>query len=66
MGNYFCGNSSAGGWVGYNDPRGNNKTQGLSPALPVGFTYDETKYPFLETLADPAGAVFHVWRDQGW
>ena len=22
MGNYFCGNASAGGWVGFNDPRG--------------------------------------------
>ena len=22
MGNYFCGNSSAGGWVGFDDPRG--------------------------------------------
>ena len=36
MGNYFCGNSSAGGWVGFNDPRGNpgdpgyNGSQGTS------------------------------------
>ena len=34
MGNYFCGNASAGGWVGYNDPRGQNHTQGLSAQLP--------------------------------
>lgn len=40
MGNYFCGNASAGGWVGFNDPRGNpgdpnyNGSQGLSAQLP--------------------------------
>ena len=28
MGNYFCGNSSAGGWVGYMDPRMDNHSQG--------------------------------------
>lgn len=46
MGNYFCGNSSAGGWVGFNDPRGNpgdpgyNGSQGLSAQLPFGFDFD--------------------------
>ena len=66
MGNYFCGNSSAGGWVGFDDPRGQNRAQGLSPAMPVGFDYDPEAYPFLKTMQDPAGAVMHVWRDQGW
>ena len=66
MGNYFCGNSSAGGWVGFDDPRGQNHEQGLSPALPVGFTYNDTDYPFLKTMKNPKGAVMHVWRDQGW
>ena len=30
MGNYFCGNSSAGGWIGYNDPRGMPGLSGIS------------------------------------
>ena len=70
MGNYFCGNSSAGGWVGYDDPRGDNKTQGLSAQLPQGFDFDPTDDnkagPFLASMNNPAGAVMHVWRDQGW
>ena len=70
MGNYFCGNSSAGGWVGYDDPRGDDKTQGLSAQLPFGFDFDPTDEmsagPFLASMKDPAGAIFHVWRDQGW
>lgn len=60
MGNYFCGNSSAGGWVGYDDPRGPNKTQGLSPALPVGFDYDPAKYPFLAGVKDPKVYRLHM------
>ena len=68
MGNYFCGNSSAGGWVGYDDPRGANKTQGLSAQLPTGFDFDPTDTlrggPFLASMKDPAGAIFHAWRDQ--
>ena len=44
MGNYFCGNSSAGGWVGFNDPNHSgphpNKSIGLSAQLPYGFDYD--------------------------
>ena len=66
MGNYFCGNSSAGGWVGYDDPRQGNRSQGLSPALPVGFDYDPTNAPILQTLKNPEGAVVHVWRAEGW
>jgi hypothetical protein len=70
MGNYFCGNSSAGGWVGHDDPRGDNKSQGLSAQLPWGFDFDPSDEsnagPFLASLKDPAGAIFHVWRDQGW
>ena len=66
MGNYFCGNSSAGGWVGYDDPRQGNRAQGLSPALPVGFTYDPAKFPQMAGWKDPSGAVMHVWRAQGW
>eukprot|EP00039_Didymoeca_costata_P013183 m.196382 g.196382 ORF g.196382 m.196382 type:complete len:799 (+) comp15699_c0_seq3:667-3063(+) len=65
MGSYFCGNSSAGGWVGYDDPR-TNSSQGLSPALPVGFDYDGTQYPKLAGMTDPSGAILHVWRAQGW
>lgn len=66
MGNYFCGNSSAGGWVGYDDPRQQNTAQGLSPALPVGFDYDPETHPELAKWADPAGGIMHVWRAQGW
>jgi len=66
MGDYYCGNASAGGWVGYDDPRGSNRSQGLSPALPVGFDYDAKKYPLLSTIKNAAGAVLHVWRAQGW
>ena len=68
MGNYFCGNSSAGGWVGYDDPRQGNSAQGLSPALPVGFDYDpeDAAYAPIEDWADPAGGIMHVWRAQGW
>eukprot|EP00928_Gymnodinium_smaydae_P025336 TRINITY_DN20214_c0_g1_i1.p1 TRINITY_DN20214_c0_g1~~TRINITY_DN20214_c0_g1_i1.p1 ORF type:complete len:1042 (+),score=101.64 TRINITY_DN20214_c0_g1_i1:41-3127(+) len=66
MGSYFCGNSSAGGWVGFNDPRQENHTQGLSPALPVGFDYDVSKHPEIATWKNVAGAVLHVWRAQGW
>ena len=74
MGNYFCGNSSAGGWVGYNDPRGQNHVQGLSAQLPYGFDYDKVSpngrpqdaYDFLSSMKDPKGAIMHVWRDQGW
>lgn len=63
MGDYFCGNSSAGGWVGYDDPRQGNLSQGLSPALPVAMDYDDE---FIAGFADPAGAIVHVWRAQGW
>ena len=66
VGNYFCGNSSAGGWVGFDDPRQQNTAQGLSPALPVGFDYDPEVHPELATWADPAGGIMHVWRAQGW
>ena len=72
MGNYFCGNASAGGWVGFNDPRGMpgdanyDGTQGLSPALPVGFDYNTSKYPILASIKEISGAIFHVWRAQGW
>ena len=87
MGNYFCGNASAGGWVGFNDPRGMpglsgetgqldnssqityakyNGSQGLSAQLPWGFDYDSEQHPILDTIASPAGAILHVWRDQGW
>ena len=67
---YFCGNSSAGGWVGFNDPRGQNKSQGLSAQLPYGFDYDPTDErnagPFLASLKNPAGGIMHAHRDQGW
>ena len=43
MGDYFCGNSSAGGWVGYDDPRGADAAAGLSPALPTGFDFDAAR-----------------------
>eukprot|EP01043_Picozoa_sp_COSAG02_P029584 COSAG02_NODE_1848_length_10680_cov_53.675551_5_plen_486_part_00 len=66
MGNYFCGNSSAGGWVGYDDPRQGNEAQGLSPALPVGFDFDPEQHPDIAEWTDPAGGVMHVWRAQGW
>lgn len=66
MGSYFCGNSSAGGWVGFGDPRGSNTTQGLSPALPVGFQYDPGHFPEISGWSDPAGAIMHIWRAQGW
>ena len=69
MGDYFCGNSSAGGWVGYMDPRMANHSQGLSPALPFGFDYNATVYPQLAAIADGSsieGAVLHAWRAQGW
>ena len=76
MGNYFCGNASAGGWVGFNDPRGNpgdpsyNGSQGLSAQLPYGFDYDPNNDrqagPFLKSLKHPKGGIMHVWRDQGW
>jgi len=73
MGNYFCGYSSAGGWVGYDDPRGprgKNHTQGLSAQLPWGFDFDPADAhkggPFLASMKDPAGAIVHAWRDQGW
>ena len=87
MGSYFCGNSSAGGWVGYNDPRGMpglsgisgrldntsqityaayNGSQGLSAQLPWGFDYSNESHPILDTIKHPAGAILHVWRDQGW
>jgi hypothetical protein len=52
MGNYFCGNSSAGGWVGFNDPRGQpgdpgyNGTQGLSAQLVSRLEY--TRYSLRE------------------
>jgi len=75
MGNYFCGNASAGGWVGFNDPRGNpgdpnyNGSQGLSAQLPYGFDYDPTNDrqagPFLNSMQNPKGGIMHVWRDQG-
>ena len=61
MGNYFCGNSSAGGWVGYNDPRPNN-TVGLSAQLPYGFDYNATdanhQGPFLSSLKDPGKSQY--------
>jgi hypothetical protein len=66
MGDYFCGNSSAGGWVGYDDPRQGNRTQGLSPALPYGFDYDAKAHPKVANIKSAAGAVLHVWRAQGW
>jgi hypothetical protein len=87
MGHYFCGNSSAGGWVGWNDPRGMpgwsgikglldnssqvtyaeyNGSQGLSAQLPWGFSYDAERHPLLDSIQQPAGAIMHVWRDQGW
>ena len=66
MGDYFCGNSSAGGWVGFADIRGKNRTQGLSPMLPTGFIYNATLAPWLAKVADLEGALVHVWRDQGW
>ena len=68
MGDYYCGNSSAGGWVGYDDPRGDDGSQGLSPAMPYGFDYDASmdSFGFLASMGDVAGAVMHVWRDQGW
>ena len=67
QGNYFCGRKSAGGWVGFDDPRGQNDTQGLSPPLPYGFTYDTSKVPELKGFGDSLeGAVIHVWRAQGW
>jgi hypothetical protein len=62
----FCGNSSAGGWVGFDDPRGSNHEQGLSPPLPYGFDYDPKQFPEIAGFKDPAGGVMHVWRDQGW
>lgn len=56
--------------MGYDDPRGDNKTQGLSAQLPQGFDFDPSNTmkagPFLASMKDPAGAIMHVWRDQGW
>lgn len=68
MGDYFCGNSSAGGWVGYQDIRGDDSTKGLSPMLPTGFVYNATQLPWLTniTSAEMKGALVHVWRAQGW
>jgi hypothetical protein len=68
MGNYFCGNSSAGGWVGFDDPRQGNSAQGLSPALPVGFDFDPEQHPDLAEWSETSwpGAIMHVWRAQGW
>eukprot|EP01043_Picozoa_sp_COSAG02_P030001 COSAG02_NODE_1894_length_10475_cov_10.204125_13_plen_85_part_00 len=43
-----------------------NGSQGLSAQLPWGFDYDPEQHPILDTIASPAGAVLHVWRDQGW
>ena len=67
MGNDFCGNASAGGWVGYNDPRGQNHTQGLSAQLPYGFDYEEVNpngrpqdaFDFLSKMKDPKGGIMH-------
>ena len=36
MGNYFCGNASAGGWVGFNDPRGMPGSSGVNGTLDDG------------------------------
>jgi hypothetical protein len=36
MGNYFCGNASAGGWVGFNDPRGMPGPSGVNGSLDNG------------------------------
>ena len=69
MGSYFCGNASAGGWVGFDDPRP-NRSVGLSPQRPFGFDYNQTDVanagPFLASLRNPAGAIFHVHRNNGW
>lgn len=66
MGSYFCGNSSAGGWVGYQDPRGSNTELGLSPLLPYGFRYNASAAP-LAAMGDLTGARLTAWRGgQGW
>jgi hypothetical protein len=36
QGNYFCGNASAGGWVGFNDPRGAPGSSGTDGKLDPG------------------------------
>jgi hypothetical protein len=68
MGDYFCGNSSAGGWVGYQDIRGDDSTKGLSPMLPTGFIYNASQLPWLKNITSSGmeGALVHVWRAQGW
>lgn len=68
MGSYYCGNSSAGGWVGDQDPRGDNSTQGLSPLLPQGFDYNSSSKggKALHQLGNLKGGILNVWRAQGW
>jgi hypothetical protein len=66
MGSYYCGNSSAGGWVGYNDPRGDNLTQGQSPILPSGMEYNASLSPGLAALKSAKGGRLTVWRNQDW
>ena len=44
MGNYFCGNSSAGGWIGYNDPRGMPGLSGESGVLDNASQFPFPKY----------------------
>ena len=47
MGNYFCGNASAGGWVGFNDPRGMPGSSGINGTLdngqPAGYRHTRTQ-----------------------
>jgi hypothetical protein len=70
MGNYYCGNSSAGGHVGENDPRGKNHTKGLSPFLPAALSYDPSKAAGQELATfgsafGLSGAHMRVWP-WGW
>ena len=66
MGDYYCGNSSAGGWVGNNDPRGANHTLGQSPILPSAMVYNLSKTPGMANLTSAKGGRLTVWRHQGW
>ena len=64
MGDYYCGNSSAGGWVGNNDPRGGDHSQGQNPILPSGMVYNATLSPGVAALSSAAGGRLTVWRHQ--
>ena len=52
--------------MGFDDPRGSNKAQGLSPAVPWGLDY-APKDATLSALGDARGAIVHAWRGgQAW